>query len=126
MSESAVNLERLRIELEKRQHFRIPTSIAATWRTVDGTESGELRIVNLGLGGARADFPVEPRLAADIIVVLPAQQGTILQSAVEIPASVCWTVANRTTGPFPSGLQFPALDQKLKRRLFEYIAVQMD
>jgi c-di-GMP-binding flagellar brake protein YcgR len=117
--------ERLQQELERRQHYRVTASIIAKYRVEGAPEDGVARIANLGMGGARVDFPEELQIPSWVTLELPAAAADPKQKALHLRCQVAWTVAGRSTGPYPTGLQFGALDTATKRRLFEYVAELM-
>ncbi len=118
--------ERLAHDLSRRKHFRLECSVRASIEAPSAELAGDVIIRNIGLGGARVDIPVELPMPCAIRLILPGQNGSLeSEPAIELSGQVAWTVADRAEGPFPTGIQFAALDEDCRRKLFRYIACLM-
>ena len=118
--------ERLALNLSRRKHFRLECSIRASFEAAAADACGDLIVRNIGLGGARIDAPVEFPMPCSMVLKLPAQEATHEpQPELQLQCEVAWTVADRAEGPFPTGIQFGALDEETRRRLFRYLAAVM-
>ena len=108
---------RLAIELGRRAHFRVSTELSVRFQVVDSEVAGGAVIRNLGLAGARVDFDTEIRLPASVRLIIPGGPNTTGSPAFEVPGEVVWTVAEKSGGPFPSGVAFIAIDEDIKGEL---------
>ena len=118
--------ERLAVNLSRRKHFRLECTIRATFEAPSAGARGDLIVRNIGLGGARIDAPVEFPMPCNIALKLPPQDTLAdPQPELELECQVAWTVADRAEGPYPTGIQFGALDENMRRRLFRYLAAVM-
>lgn len=108
----------------RRRPTRHDCRLDAEFSVKSSGATGRATIVNLGLGGARVDLPVEVGLPDELTLKfsLPGpQKGGGAAAALEVTGRVVWTVADQPTGPFPTGLQFPALDDAARRRIYDFI-----
>ncbi|MCB9831429.1 MAG: PilZ domain-containing protein [Planctomycetes bacterium] len=121
---SEMNEERLALDLSRRKHFRLECSLEASYRYRNGDDEvvGQALVRNIGLGGARIDCDQELPMPCRMTLVLPAMAE---EGVLEIPASVAWSVVDRGTGPYPTGIQILDQDEKAWSRLFRYIAALM-
>ena len=118
--------ERLALDLSRRKHFRLECSISAEYVDESGEKSGKLVIRNIGLGGARVDAPVEFPMPFSFLLKMPAQDSmAVPQPALDLQCHVAWTVADKAEGPYPTGIQFAPLDDRMRQRLFRYLACVM-
>ena len=109
--------------IERRNHHRVAARLDATLLFNSTGEVVRSVVVNLGLGGARVDLPLEATLPGSVTLQLPALAGPPATSPIEIPAQLAWTVTDREGGPYPTGLQFTKLDEKVRSRLDDYLTV---
>ncbi len=121
------NEERLALDLSRRKHFRLDCSIDAHFRTRSGGETieGDVKLRNIGLGGARIDCDVELPMPCELVLELPELPEAPVTGSLWLDCRVAWTVADRGKGPFPTGLQIVELDEARKKQLFSYIAALM-
>ena len=98
------------------------TSIEAGYLLANDDVEGLALVSNLGISGARADFPVEVPVSADLTLRLPAQDEESVQRPLEVPCVVAWTIATTGDEPVPTGLKFSAMTDAVRDRLSIYLA----
>ena len=103
-------------QTNRRRHFRIDCDVSVTFRTAENGPSGTARLANLGLGGARVDFPEELPMPTDLWLSIPFGEAT-----VSVKGRVIWTVMDESGGPVPTGVQFQRLDDATRRSLYDLI-----
>ena len=108
--------------LGRRRHYRLYCELETGFHFLGNDTAGKGELVNVGLGGARVDFPIEVPLPAEVVLTfgLPAN-GTRARIDLELPARVVWTVADQEGGPFPTGVQWRELSDDTRNQLHELL-----
>jgi hypothetical protein len=108
--------------LGRRRHYRLQCDLETGFRFVGNDTTGKGQLVNIGLGGARMDFPIEVPLPAEVVLTLGLPEaGTRPRIDLELPARVVWTVADQEGGPYPTGVQWRELGDETRSRLHELL-----
>ena len=97
----------------RRRHFRVACRIPASFRVPSTDVDGTAEVVNVGLSGARIDFPVELPMPSHVDVTIRPEGG----EPITLAAEVAWTVAETENGPYPTGVRFHELDDATCARL---------
>lgn len=112
---------RLAADLERRAHFRLECDLTAEFDAPEAEASGEATVSSIGFGGARADLPVDLPIPCALTLKIRT-----LGPPLEIECEVAWTTTMNDSAPYPTGLKFAGLSDKLKARLFEILIDLME
>lgn len=109
----------------RRQHQRIECRLPAAFTLGSDGTCGQALVVNIGLGGARVDLPLEVGLVEEIDLEITGPAGLVGDAAatmMRMSGRVMWTTSEPVAGLYPTGLQFLRLDDATRRRLYDLLA----
>jgi hypothetical protein len=105
---------------ENRPQYRVSWGCDAKF-VVDGNET-TARIVSMGLGGLRVDFPTELNIGQLIEAhfALPTKPDSEPEILV-VNCQVVWALFEHLFPPYPTGLKIRELDAKTRRSLIRLL-----
>ncbi|MEZ6196997.1 MAG: PilZ domain-containing protein [Planctomycetota bacterium] len=117
MTDRAERDERLRRDLERRRSTRVDVDRAIPVRIGEDGDDESARLVNIGVDGARLDFPRGLPAGTTLRLRIPVATG----APIEIAGAVVWSLAEAQDGGWPAGVAFRGLTEPERARLIDAI-----
>ena len=102
-----------------RRHFRVSCQLPVEFHLESMGCRGHAPVVNLGLGGARLELPVEVDLPTELGITIPVEATG--DDPIDLRARVIWTCDDPANATYPTGVQFIGMEEKERQRLYTLI-----